>query len=158
MGVNTVNWTDLTEFLDSVDGRWDLGILTNLEPGPMRPKDLCKAINEQARDTGHALAPAVLNETLKTMRKEGLVVRHASAGFPPAVRYSLTVWAYDVMASMASMAGVDAWYVARRRYWQERARPAHLSARPAVGGPVPAHRPEPRPAMEEDPAWRPDRT
>src|SRR6266540_3758958 len=103
MGVNAVNWTDLTEFLDSVDGRWDLGILANLEPGAMRPKDLYKAINEQARDTGHVLSHAFLNETLKEMRREGLVVRHAIAGFPPAVKYSLTPWAYDVMASMGGL-------------------------------------------------------
>jgi DNA-binding HxlR family transcriptional regulator len=46
-----VDWTELTDLLDTIDGKWDLGILANLEAGPMRPADLCRTINDQVQGT-----------------------------------------------------------------------------------------------------------
>jgi hypothetical protein len=46
-GTAGVNWTELTELLDTVDGKWDLGILANLEAGPIRPTQLCRMINDE---------------------------------------------------------------------------------------------------------------
>jgi DNA-binding HxlR family transcriptional regulator len=113
-----VNWTELTELLDTVDGKWDLGILANLESGPMRPTHLCRVINDQVGGTGHVLDPAVLTNTLTRMIEDGLVEHREVSRFPRTTLYSLTPHAYDVVAVLK---GVDAWYAARRWYWQRRA-------------------------------------
>jgi len=112
-----VNWTKLTELLDTVDGKWDLGILANLEAGPMRPTDLCEVINDEVRETGHFLDPAVLTNTLRRMIDDGLIEHREVSRFPRASLYSLTPYAYEVVAILN---GVDAWYAARRWHWQRR--------------------------------------
>lgn len=109
------DWTALTELLDTVDGKWDLGILANLEAGPLRPTQLCEAINDQVRDTGHILDLTVLTNTLKRMVDDGLVDHREVAKFPRTTLYSLTPQAYEVLAVLE---GLDAWYAARRRYWR----------------------------------------
>lgn len=112
-----MDWTDLTRLLDTVDGKWDLGVLANLEDGPKQPTRLCAAINEQIRDTGHVLDPKVLNSTLQRMAEHGLVEHRQLASFPRSTLYSLTPQAYDMIAFLD---GMDAWYDARRRYWRTR--------------------------------------
>jgi DNA-binding HxlR family transcriptional regulator len=117
LGAGQVDWTELTELLDSIDGKWDLGILANLEAGPMRPTELCKVINQQVRETGHVLDRAVLTNTLKRLIDDDLIEYREIAGFPRTTLYSLTAHAYDVIAVLN---GIDAWYAARRRYWRRR--------------------------------------
>lgn len=111
------NWTELTELLNTVDGKWDLGVLANLEAGPMRPAQLCRVINEEVRETGHTLDPAVLSGTLKRMIEDGLVEHREISRFPRTTLYSLTPHAYEIVALLK---GIDAWYAARRQYWQRR--------------------------------------
>jgi DNA-binding HxlR family transcriptional regulator len=132
-----------------VDGKWDLGILANLEAGPMRPTHLCQLINEQVRETGHVLDRTVLIATLKRMTEDGLVEHREVARFPRATMYSLTPEAYEMLAAFD---GLDAWYEARRRWWQQqteavmhghrllflrrslwRARPAKRPPKPVAG-------------------------
>jgi DNA-binding HxlR family transcriptional regulator len=85
LGADEVNWTKLTELLDTVDGKWDLGILANLEAGPMRPTDLCEVINDEVRETGHVLDPAVLTNTLRRMIDDGLIEHRELSRFPARV-------------------------------------------------------------------------
>ena len=112
-----MEWPELTDFLATFDGKWDLGILANLEAGPMRPAELCRVINDEVRGTGHVLDPGVLASTLKRLIDDGLVEHRDVASFPRTALYSLTPDAYDLVAVLN---GVDAWYAARRRYWQQR--------------------------------------
>ena len=129
-----MSWTELTELLDSVDGRWDLGVLANLESGPMQPTHLCKVINDQVRGTGRVLDRAVLTNTLKRMIEDGLVEHHEVSRFPRTSLYSLTPYAYEMLAILE---GIDAWYAVRRRYWQRRTDDVmHRSPRRLLGRPV----------------------
>jgi DNA-binding HxlR family transcriptional regulator len=112
-----VNWTDLTALLDTVDGKWDLGILANLEAGPMRPTDLCDVINDEIRETGHVLDLAVLTNTLRRMIEDGLIEHREVSRFPRTTLYWLTPHAYEMVAILK---GIDAWYAARRQHWQRR--------------------------------------
>jgi DNA-binding HxlR family transcriptional regulator len=58
-----------------------------------------------------------LTITLKRMIEDGLVDHREVSRFPRTTLYSLTPQAYEVLAALE---GVDAWYAARRRYWQQR--------------------------------------
>jgi DNA-binding HxlR family transcriptional regulator len=51
------------------------------------------------------------------MIDDGLVEHQDVASFPRTALYSLTPHAYDMVAILN---GIDAWYAARRQYWQRR--------------------------------------
>lgn len=59
----------------------------------------------------------MLTSTLKRMVADGLVEHREVSRFPRTTLYSLTPHAYEVVALLN---GIDAWYAARRRYWQRR--------------------------------------
>ncbi|MEU3724384.1 helix-turn-helix domain-containing protein [Streptomyces sp. NPDC031705] len=68
---------------DVLSNRWDSVIVYVLgENGPMRPRALLTRIG--------GLSPKVLNEALRRLEYNGLVVREAYAEAPPRVDYSLT--------------------------------------------------------------------
>ncbi|MFJ8045700.1 winged helix-turn-helix transcriptional regulator [Kitasatospora sp. NPDC096147] len=63
--------------------RWDSVIVYILgESGPMRPRALITRIG--------GISPKVLNEALRRLEYNGLIVRQAYAEAPPRVDYSLT--------------------------------------------------------------------
>ncbi|KOU72390.1 hypothetical protein ADK90_19995 [Streptomyces sp. XY413] len=66
-----------------LSNRWDSVIVYILgESGPMRPRALITRIG--------GISPKVLNEALRRLECNGLVVRQAYAEAPPRVDYSLT--------------------------------------------------------------------
>ncbi|MEU6883070.1 helix-turn-helix domain-containing protein [Streptomyces sp. NPDC046712] len=66
-----------------LSNRWDSVIVYILgESGPMRPRALITRIG--------GISPKVLNEALRRLEYNGLVVRQAYAEAPPRVDYSLT--------------------------------------------------------------------
>ncbi|MBD3577536.1 MULTISPECIES: winged helix-turn-helix transcriptional regulator [Streptomyces] len=68
---------------DVLSNRWDSVIVYILgESGPMRPRALITRIG--------GISPKVLNEALRRLEYNGLVVRRAYAEAPPRVDYSLT--------------------------------------------------------------------
>ncbi|MEU5901773.1 MULTISPECIES: helix-turn-helix domain-containing protein [Streptomyces] len=68
---------------DVLSNRWDSVIVYILgESGPMRPRALLARIG--------GISPKVLNEALRRLEYNGLVVRQAYAEAPPRVDYSLT--------------------------------------------------------------------
>ncbi|MER6443694.1 winged helix-turn-helix transcriptional regulator [Streptomyces venezuelae] len=68
---------------DVLSNRWDSVVVYVLgESGPMRPRALITRIG--------GISPKVLNEALRRLEYNGLVVRQAYAETPPRVDYSLT--------------------------------------------------------------------
>ena len=62
--------------------RWDLAILSNLDPKTgRRPKDVLAAVNAQA-ETEHILTPQVLSARLRCLEQDGYV-RHADSSAAP---------------------------------------------------------------------------
>lgn len=68
--------------LDLLSGTWTGVVLWTLRDGPLRPREL------QGRIGG--ISHKVLNETLRRLERNGLVVRRRYAEAPPRVEYELT--------------------------------------------------------------------
>ncbi|MFH9723005.1 winged helix-turn-helix transcriptional regulator [Streptomyces sp. NPDC017254] len=67
---------------DLLANTWNAVVLWTLRGGPARPGELRERIG--------GISPKVLTETLRRLRFDGLVERHAYAGSPPRVEYTLT--------------------------------------------------------------------
>lgn len=62
--------------------RWTPLIVANLEAGPLRFGQLREAVG--------GITAKVLTQTLRSMERDGLVMREATASIPPRVTYELT--------------------------------------------------------------------
>ncbi|WP_051807015.1 winged helix-turn-helix transcriptional regulator [Streptomyces sp. NRRL F-2664] len=86
---------------DVLSNCWDSVIVYTLgESGPLRPRALINRIG--------GISPKVLNEALRRLEYNGLVVRQAYAEAPPRVDYSLTVAGtalLDPIRAMGAWAG-----------------------------------------------------
>jgi len=81
-GYGQLDWRKAQEQLGPVRPRWDLAILSNLDPETgRRPKDVLAAVNAQA-ETEHILSPQVLSARLRCLEQDGYV-RHADSSAAP---------------------------------------------------------------------------
>ena len=81
-GYGQLDWQKAHQQLGPVRSRWDLAILSNLDPETgRRPKDVLAAVNAQA-ETEHILSPQVLSARLRRLEKDGYV-RHADSSAAP---------------------------------------------------------------------------
>lgn len=81
-GYGRLDWQKTQEQLGPVRPRWDLAILSNLDPATgRRPKDVLVAVNAQA-ETEYTLSPQVLSARLRHLEEEGYV-RHADSSAAP---------------------------------------------------------------------------
>ena len=81
-GSGQLDWQKAHEQLGPVRSRWDLAILSNLDPETgRRPKDVLVAVNAQAQ-TEHTLTPQVLSARLRCLEQDGYV-RHADSSAAP---------------------------------------------------------------------------
>jgi DNA-binding HxlR family transcriptional regulator len=81
-GYGQLDWQKAQEQLGPVRPRWDLAILSNLDPETgRRPKDVLAAVNAQA-ETEHVLSPQVLSARLRCLEQDGYV-RHADSSAAP---------------------------------------------------------------------------
>lgn len=81
-GYGQLDWQKAQEHLGPVRTRWDLAILSNLDPETgRRPKDILAAVNSQA-ETEHTLSPQVLSARLRYLEQDGWV-RHADSSAAP---------------------------------------------------------------------------
>lgn len=70
------------EIFQTLTGRWAMLIILTLGTGPARFFEL--------RDRIEGISEKMLAQTLRTLRRDGLLHRGASADVPPKVTYSLT--------------------------------------------------------------------
>ena len=81
-GCGQLDWQKAQEQLGPVRPRWDLAILSNLDPETGgRPKDVLVAVNAQT-ETDHTLTPQVLSARLRYLEQDGYV-RHADSSAAP---------------------------------------------------------------------------
>ena len=81
-GYGVLDWQKAQAQLGPVRPRWDLAILSNLDPvARRRPKDVLAAVNAQA-DTEHILSPQVLSARLRCLEQNGYV-RHEDSSAAP---------------------------------------------------------------------------
>jgi DNA-binding HxlR family transcriptional regulator len=72
----------IQDALEAVEGRWKLLILFSLSAGPMRFKQISKAVP--------GITDKVLSKELKNLESNKLLKREVYDTFPPTVEYSIT--------------------------------------------------------------------
>ncbi|WBU60294.1 winged helix-turn-helix transcriptional regulator [Paracoccus albus] len=97
-------------------GKWTLLILWALKSGPRR--------FHQLRDEVDGISERVLSATLKSLRRNGLVMRHVEPSVPPKVSYELTEIGTGLLSVMEGLTGwiaqeLDAVEAAQARYDRE---------------------------------------
>jgi DNA-binding HxlR family transcriptional regulator len=77
-----LDWQKAQEQLSPVRPRWDLAIVSNIDPDTgRRPKDILAAVNAQV-ETEHTLSPQVLSARLRHLEQDGYV-RHEDSSAAP---------------------------------------------------------------------------
>jgi DNA-binding HxlR family transcriptional regulator len=84
--------------IDLAAGKWVVPILVALAEGPLRTRELQRALGRELQDK-------VLAETLHRMTDAGLLSRTALRVLPPAVRYDLTDLGWGFLEPLTAMAG-----------------------------------------------------
>ncbi|MFH9043415.1 winged helix-turn-helix transcriptional regulator [Streptomyces sp. NPDC017966] len=100
----------VTEVLDRVAGKWNIGILIAAAQGPVRFTELERAVKSISR--------RMLTLTLRRLERDGLLIRTIHPTVPPEVEYDLTPMARELHASLIGLVG-----------WAERHRSAVAEAR-----------------------------
>lgn len=91
----------IREGLSVLSSKWCVGVLLALGDGPRRYHRILAEL--------HPISEKVLTQTLRTMERDGLIVRHVHAEVPPRVEYELS----RLGASMAGpMKALGSWAVA----------------------------------------------
>lgn len=75
--------------------RWTPMIVAVLQQGPQRFKDLKTQVE--------GISPKVLTDTLKSMERDGLISRTATASIPPRVDYELTALGSTLIEPMNAL-------------------------------------------------------
>ncbi|WP_193612592.1 winged helix-turn-helix transcriptional regulator [Nocardioides lijunqiniae] len=81
--------------LDHVTSKWGVLVLAALADGTLRWSEL--------RRTVDGISEKMLASTLKTLERDGIVVREARPVIPPHVDYGLTDRGRDLMAAMSPL-------------------------------------------------------
>ena len=102
----------LAETLARVGDKWSMLIIVSLEDGPMRFNALRRRIG---------ISQKVLTSTLRSLERDGYVVRTVTPTKPPRVDYDLTNMGCEVLGTVRALAGwalgqAERIEQARRRY------------------------------------------
>jgi DNA-binding HxlR family transcriptional regulator len=81
--------------IELLSDKWRISILHVLELGPRRTGALQKALAE--------VSPKVLVQTLRSMERDGLILRTVRAIVPPHVEYQLTPMGKSVIAPLREL-------------------------------------------------------
>jgi len=92
----TPQCTDFTrELLSRVGDKWSILIVAHLAPGPMRFNTLKRTIGQ--------VSQRMLTLTLKSLEKDGLVLRTMYPTIPPRVDYELTPLGHTLMQPVMAL-------------------------------------------------------
>ena len=83
------------EVFDHITGRWAMLILVALQGGPVRFHKL--------RDGIEGVSEKMLSQTLKTLARDGLVLRLVDPSVPPKVSYALTDLGQGLARQLSSL-------------------------------------------------------
>jgi DNA-binding HxlR family transcriptional regulator len=78
-----------------ISRKWTILIIRDMASGIKRFNQLERSL--------YGISPKTLSERLRSLEKEGIVVRQAFAEVPPHVEYSLTEKGYDLVYVIESM-------------------------------------------------------
>jgi DNA-binding HxlR family transcriptional regulator len=106
--------------IELVSNKWRIAILHLVTAGPLRTRDLQRALLN--------VSPKVLTQTLRAMERDGLIERTVFAVVPPRVEYELTDMGRSLLAPLRELclwarANSGARDAARRRFDQDTAGP-----------------------------------
>lgn len=101
---------DAIELLSS---KWRIAVLHLLTAGPLRTGELQRALED--------ISPKVLTQTVRGMKRDGLIARRVAGGAPPRIDYELTQMGPSVVKPVKDLchwarAHVTERDAARRRY------------------------------------------
>ncbi|ARO14804.1 transcriptional regulator, HxlR family [Ketogulonicigenium robustum] len=102
-----------SELLGRIANKWTLLIVRELGTGPKR-------FNLLRRDIGD-ISQKMLSSTLKSLERDGIVIRDVTPTMPPQVEYSLTALGRDMKAPVEALASwaiqnADTIDAARKRF------------------------------------------
>lgn len=83
------------EFLDRVADKWSMLIILVISKSPNQ-----KARFSELRKNLYGISQTMLTQTLRSLERDGLVVRHIYPEIPPKVEYELTDLGVDIMTPM----------------------------------------------------------
>lgn len=109
----------LSEVVEQVSGKWSIGVLLAASRGPVRFTELERKIGGISR--------RMLTRTLRSLERDGLLVRTVRPTAPVTVEYTLTPIAVELCESLAVLTD-----------WAQRHRDAIEVARREFDGPAPA--------------------
>src|SRR5262245_11183012 len=117
--------------IELVAYKWRIAVLHLLTAGPLRTRDLQRALVD--------VSPKVLTQTLRSMERDGLIERTVFAAVPPRVEYGLTDMGRSLLAPLRELclwarANSGARDAARRRFDHEVARPDFTPRRRTAKG------------------------
>lgn len=93
----------MMDVLDRISGKWAVGILLQTIRGPMRFTELERAVRGISR--------RMLTLNLRSLERDGLIVRTVYPTVPPKVEYAATDMARELYGSLA---GLTSWAVRHR--------------------------------------------
>ena len=99
--------------LDRIADKWVMLVIGLLAEGPMRFNQLRRSID--------GVSQKMLSQTLKSLERDGLVLRHARATVPVTVEYSITPLGVTLVHTMGELrrwaeANIETVLEAQRRY------------------------------------------
>lgn len=98
------------QVLETLSGKWTYLIVAALRGGTLRNSELARKIE--------GISPKMLAQTLRTLERDGLVIRTIFAEVPPRVEYRLTALGTELAALMGHI-----------RVWAETHVPQIIAAR-----------------------------
>jgi DNA-binding HxlR family transcriptional regulator len=110
------NCAAIRETLDRVGDKWSLYIITTLDDGPLRFSDIRRRVN--------GISQRMLTLTLRSLERDGLLLRTQHPEIPPRVEYELTELGRSLLPAVM---GLLAWALGSQERI-ERARAAHDQA------------------------------
>ncbi|WP_126642667.1 winged helix-turn-helix transcriptional regulator [Embleya hyalina] len=100
------------DVLNRVAGKWSISVLMEVRNGPVRFTELERAI--------HGISRRMLTLTLRSLERDGLLIRTVHPSVPPKVEYEATVMARELFEYLSGLTA-----------WAERHEPAVTASREA---------------------------
>jgi len=105
-GYGKLDWQQAQARLEPVRNRWDLAILSNLDPkAGRRPRDVLAAVNAQAQ-TDRVLSPQALSARLRCLEEGGYVEHEDSTTVPLRRVYYLRPLGARLIEDLLDLAGL----------------------------------------------------
>lgn len=92
--------------IELLSDKWRISILHLLDAGPLRAGELQRAIEE--------VSSKVLTQTLRSMERDGLILRKVYTVIPPKVEYQLTPMGKSLIAPLRNLCHLAKAHVAER--------------------------------------------